>query len=64
MIAFPNQWHASKIKKFLVDIGNAQWVDSGIDNNQDAFELYEHLINRTKDNDGTPDSSVCKSLIT
>ena len=56
MIAFPNQWHASKIKKFLVDIGNAQWVDSGIDTNQDAFELYEHLINRTKDKDRTPDS--------
>ena len=49
MITFPPQLHFSAIKKFLIDIGNAQWVDgSGVDEYQEAFELYEHLHKPSK----------------
>ena len=61
MLTFPSQWHFSEIKKFLIDIGNAQWVESsGIDEHQEAFELYEHLISPTKPDDAKPDSNVEK----
>jgi hypothetical protein len=61
MLTFPSQWHFSEIKKFLIDIGNAQWVESsGIDEHQEAFELYEHLITPTKSDDVKPDSNVGK----
>ena len=59
MLAFPSQWNLSEIKKFLIDIGNAQWVDdSGIDKDQDVFELYEHIISPTKAEDVKADSYV------
>ena len=47
--------------KFLIDLGNAQWIDgSGIDEKQEAFDIYEHLISTTKADDAEPDSSVGK----
>ena len=59
MLAFPSQWHFSEIKKLLIDIGNAQWVDSsGIDEHQEAFEFYEHLISPSKTDGVKPDSNV------
>ena len=49
MLTFPPQLNFSAIKKFLIDIGNAQWVDgSGVDEYQEAFELYEHLDKPSK----------------
>lgn len=59
MLSFPSQWHFSGIKKLLIDIGNAQWVDSsGIDEHQEAFEFYEHLISPTQTEGVKPDSNV------
>ena len=47
--------------KFLVDLGNAQWVDgSGFDEQQEAFDLYEHLVSPNQKDDGEPDSYVGK----
>ena len=32
MVVIPSQWHFSAMMKFLIDLGNAQWIDgSGID---------------------------------
>ena len=59
MLSFPSQWHFSEIKKLLIDIGNAQWVDSsGIDEHQEAFEFYEHLISPTQTEGVKSDSNV------
>ena len=56
MLTFPPQLHFSAIKKFLIDIGNAQWVDgSGVDESQEVFELYEHLHRPTKSKVAKPD---------
>ena len=61
MVVIPSQWHFSAIMKFLIDLGNAQWIDgSGIDEQQEAFDMYEHLIRTTKADDVEPDSSVGK----
>ena len=57
MLSFPSQWHFSEIKKLIIEIGNAQWVDGyGLDGDQEAFEFYEHLIHSNKANDGKSDS--------
>ena len=61
MPAIPSQWQFSEIMKFFIDLGNAQWVDaSGVDEQQDAFDLYEHLVSPTKQDDVEPDSYVGK----
>ena len=61
MLAFLSQWHFSEIKKLLINIGNAQWVDSsGIDEHKEAFEFHEHLISPTQEDDVKPVSNVGK----
>ena len=61
MPAIPSKWQFSVIMKFLVDLGNAQWVDgSGVDEQQEAFDLYEHLVSPNQKDDGEPDSYVGK----
>ena len=52
MVVIPSQRHFSAMMKFLIDLGNAQWIDgSGIDEKQEAFDIYEHLISTTKADD-------------
>ena len=61
MLAFLSQWHFSEIKKLLINIGNAQWVDSsGIDEHKEAFEFHEHLISPTQEDGVKPVSNVGK----
>ena len=47
--------------KLFIDLGNAQWVDgSGVGEQQDALDLFEHLVSPTKKDDGEQDSYVGK----
>ena len=44
MPAIPSQWQFSEIMKLFIDLANAQWVDgSGVGEQQDALDLFEHL---------------------
>ena len=61
MPAIPSQWQFSEIMKLFIDLGNAQWVDgSGVGEQQDALDLFEHLVSPTKKDDGEQDSYVGK----